>query len=98
RILLQREDGRQVAQVLRFAAHPTLNPRGVGPHGDWPGVSMDLLEEEGGVTIILQGAVGDARADAGPSNAEAFGGRFADEVRGLDDADGIVASAAEVGE
>lgn len=83
RILLERTDGRRVAQVLRFAAHPTLNARGVGPHGDWPGEAMDLLEEEGGVTIVLQGAVGDARAEAGPDRAAAFAGRFAERVHGL---------------
>lgn len=55
-------DGPPIARLLRYAAHPTLNPRGVGPSGDWPGAAMAYLEEEGGVGIVLQGAVGDARA------------------------------------
>ncbi len=62
-IRLRRPDGSRIAEVVRFAAHPTLTPRPIGPAGDWPGAAMERLEEvEGGVAFVLQGAVGDARA------------------------------------
>ncbi|WP_373049482.1 neutral/alkaline non-lysosomal ceramidase N-terminal domain-containing protein [Vulgatibacter sp.] len=61
RVALQRPDGKMVATLARFSAHPTLNPRKVGPAGDWPGFTMERLEEQGGVAFVLPGAVGDAR-------------------------------------
>lgn len=58
---LGRPDGRRIATLARFSAHPTLNPKAVGPAGDWPGFVMERLDEGGGVSFILPGAVGDAR-------------------------------------
>ena len=48
-----------VAELLLFAAHPTLVARKqpvVDP--DWPGRLSQLREERGGVTLVLQGASG----------------------------------------
>lgn len=85
-VRLLRPDGARVAQIVRFAAHPTLEARAFGPSGDWPGAAMAALEEEGGVALVLQGAVGDARADLDAArdlgdealrDAESFGGAVA---------------------
>lgn len=81
RIVLSREDGGTLATVVRAAAHPTLSERGSGPHGDWPGALMRGLEERGGVAFVLQGAVGDARADGG--EREAFASRVASLLEGI---------------
>jgi len=71
-VRILRPDGARVAHLVRFSAHPTLEPRPFGPSGDWPGAAMAALEDEGGVGIVLQGAVGDARADL--DAARALGG------------------------
>ena len=58
-----RGTGGPVAELLLFAAHPTLVPRKrdvVDP--DWPGRLSQLREEPGGVTLVLQGAAGNASA------------------------------------
>ena len=50
-----------VAELLLFAAHPTLVPRqreAVDP--DYPGRLSELREAQGGVVLVLQGAVGNA--------------------------------------
>ncbi len=50
-----------VAELLVFAGHPTLIPRErefVDP--DYPGRLSTLHEEKGGVTLVLQGAAGNA--------------------------------------
>ncbi len=51
-----------VAQLLVFACHPTLVPRppaGLDP--DWPGRLAEMEDARGqGVTLVLQGAVGNA--------------------------------------
>jgi len=89
---LVRPEGAVVAQVARFAAHPTLESRIFGPSGDWPGVAMAAMEEQGGVALVLQGAVGDARADLDaardlggdhPRGAEAFGRAVSRSMAGL---------------
>jgi neutral ceramidase len=51
-----------VAQLLVFACHPTLVPRPpLGLDPDWPGRLADAEGERGhGVTLLLQGAVGNA--------------------------------------
>lgn len=85
-VRLLRPDGAWVARIVRFAAHPTLEARAFGPAGDWPGAAMAALEEEGGVALVLQGAVGDVRADLDAArdpggeaarDAESFGGAVA---------------------
>ncbi|MGI5864659.1 MAG: neutral/alkaline non-lysosomal ceramidase N-terminal domain-containing protein [Myxococcales bacterium] len=57
------DGGAPVARLLIFAAHPTLVARG-GERldGDFPGRLMASLEEEGGVAVFTQGAVGDVSA------------------------------------
>ncbi|HEX8439037.1 neutral/alkaline non-lysosomal ceramidase N-terminal domain-containing protein [Archangium sp.] len=53
--------GGPVAELLVFAAHPTVVPReraSLDP--DWPGRLSQLREEQGGVTLVLQGAGGNA--------------------------------------
>lgn len=71
-------EGGPVAQLLIFACHPTLVPRppsGLDP--DWPG---RLAEAEGdGVTLVLQGAVG----NVSPALREEAGGRLAHFVAQL---------------
>ncbi|MDP1822452.1 MAG: hypothetical protein Q8L48_04400 [Archangium sp.] len=54
-----------VAQVLIISAHPTLVPkRPEGLHPDWPGLLAQRFEREGGpVTLVLQGAGGNASVD-----------------------------------
>ncbi|WP_095984590.1 neutral/alkaline non-lysosomal ceramidase N-terminal domain-containing protein [Cystobacter fuscus] len=62
RAVLRGERG-PVAELLLFASHPTMVPRKrdvVDP--DWPGRVSQLREAEGGVTLLLQGASGNAMA------------------------------------
>lgn len=69
---LLRGDGSRLAMVARVSAHPTLNPRRVGPSGDWPGHAMARLEAEEGVAFLLPGALADARArkEAAPGKGQ----------------------------
>jgi neutral ceramidase len=61
-----------VAQLLVLACHPTLAPRppsGLDP--DWPGRLSDAARARGeGVTLVLQGAVGNASSALHESNGE----------------------------
>ena len=99
RVELARPDGGRIATVLRLAAHPTLLPRRQGPAGDWPGLLMDRLDREGGVSFVVQGAVGDARATrrASPGRrserASTFAATVAEVAAGieLERAPGVVA-------
>ncbi len=54
-----------VAQVLILSAHPTLAARKPeGLHADWPGLLAERLErDQGPVTLVLQGAGGNASID-----------------------------------
>jgi hypothetical protein len=78
-----------VAQVLVLAAHPTLVPRpppGLDP--DWPGRLARMQESVGqGVTLVLQGNVGNVsveRGKTGPdSAAEAFARAVGAQVQAL---------------
>lgn len=54
RVEVLREDGTPIATILRASAHPTIAPR-QGLSGDWPGVVMRGLEEEGGIGFVLPG-------------------------------------------
>lgn len=91
RLRFSRLDGRPVATLLRFSAHPTLTPRSIGPSGDWPGVTMERIESEGGVAFVLPGAVGDARVAKGAGGGRelprvvGFGELVAEESRTLAD-------------
>ncbi|HEX5749621.1 MAG TPA: hypothetical protein VFZ09_25550 [Archangium sp.] len=73
-----------VAELLVFAAHPTVVPRKrdfVDP--DWPGRLSQLREERGGVALVLQGAAGNASVafDEGEGVEKALG--YARAVAGL---------------
>lgn len=88
RLLRLRFDGEAgpLAQLLVLSAHPTLTPRKPSAlHPDWPGVLATTLEAEGGpVTLVLQGAGGNAsvnRAQLGDANA--FAERVVTLVRAL---------------
>ncbi len=62
RVALRGAEG-PVAELLLFAAHPTLVPRRrdvLDP--DWPGRLSEAREAEGGVTLVLQEASGNASA------------------------------------
>lgn len=54
-----------VAQLIIASAHPTLVPkRPDGLHPDWPGLLAERLEQEHGpITLVLQGAGGNASVD-----------------------------------
>lgn len=56
-----------LAQLVIVAAHPTLVPRRPdGLHPDWPGLLAQRLEQDRGpVTLVLQGAGGNASIDRG---------------------------------
>jgi hypothetical protein len=77
-----REDGTAIATILRASAHPTIAPRGV-LSGDWPGVVMRGLEEEGGIGFVLQGASGDAKVE-GEREVASFAQRVLDAARGVE--------------
>jgi len=74
RLVLDGQEG-PVAQLLILACHPTLVPRpppGLDP--DWPGRLADREGELGhGLTLVLQGAVGNASAALTESNGERLG-------------------------
>ena len=57
------DGGAPVARLVTFAAHATLVARdGERLDGDFPSRLMTALEEEGGVALFTQGAVGDVSA------------------------------------
>jgi neutral ceramidase len=59
---LETEAGRRVASLAVVAGHPTLLPRTTPElSAEYPGVAMRQLEAGGGVSLLLQGAAGDAR-------------------------------------
>jgi hypothetical protein len=68
---LERPDGRPVAEVTVFAAHPTfLGRENTRLSGDWPG---RLAAARGhGVRLVLQGAVGDQTHTGAPATAEEY--------------------------
>jgi len=56
-------DGKPIGVLVHFAAHPTvLSPNNMRLSADWPGVMNAQLEKDlgGGVSIFLNGALGDA--------------------------------------
>ena len=76
--------GRPLAQLVVFPAHATtVDPKSRLLSGDWPAA---LARELPGVTVFLQGAVGDQTWTTGPGTApgtEGYGARIAREVTGL---------------
>jgi hypothetical protein len=62
-LVLDTEAGERVATLAIVSAHPTLFPVALPElSADYPGVAMRLLEQTGGVALLLQGAEGDAAA------------------------------------
>ncbi len=74
-----------MATLAVVAAHPTLFPATVPElSADYPGVAMRLLEEGGGVALLLQGAEGDAAAPgSGWQGIRAAGTLVAQRVKDL---------------
>jgi len=83
-VALDSDAGMRVATVAVVAAHPTLFPSALPElSADYPGVAMRLLEEGGGVALLLQGAEGDAAAPlTGWIGMQADGAFVAAHVRG----------------
>ncbi|PTL76455.1 neutral/alkaline non-lysosomal ceramidase N-terminal domain-containing protein [Vitiosangium sp. GDMCC 1.1324] len=83
RAVLRGAEGR-VAELLVFAAHPTVVPRDrafVDP--DWPGRLSVLREEQGGVVMVLQGAGGNVSVSYGEGEGVVRALSFARAVSGL---------------
>jgi hypothetical protein len=75
-----------VAELLIFAAHPTLVPRQreyVDP--DYPGRLSELREAHGGVVLVLQGAVGNASVAFNEGQGVERAAAFAQALSGLAD-------------
>ncbi|MBN1203713.1 MAG: neutral/alkaline non-lysosomal ceramidase N-terminal domain-containing protein [Myxococcaceae bacterium] len=75
-----------VAELLVFAAHPTLVPRKreyVDP--DYPGRLSELREAQGGVVLLLQGAVGNASVAFNEGQGVERAAAFAQALSGLAD-------------
>jgi neutral ceramidase len=75
-----------VAELLLFAAHPTLIPRAqeaVDP--DYPGRLSTLREAPGGVVLVLQGTVGNASVAFNEGQGPARAAGFAQALSGLAD-------------
>jgi hypothetical protein len=84
-LALDGEAGERVATLAVVAAHPTLFPAALPElSADYPGVAMRLLEDDGGVALLLQGAEGDAAAPgSGWQGIQAAGIFVAQHVREL---------------
>ena len=79
-----RDGSGPVAELLVFAAHPTLVPRKrafVDP--DWPGRLSLLREEAGGVALVLQGTVGNVSVAFEEGEGLERVGAYARAVAGL---------------
>jgi hypothetical protein len=75
-----------VAELLLFAAHPTLIPRNreaVDP--DYPGRLSALREAQGGVVFVLQGPVGNASVAFNEGEGVERAAGFAQALSGLTD-------------
>lgn len=85
RLVLEGEKG-PLAQLLVVACHPTLVPRPpLGLDPDWPGRLADREGELGhGVTLVLQGAVGNASTALTESNGERLAHFVAALARAVD--------------
>jgi neutral ceramidase len=85
RVVLRGATG-SVAELLLFAAHPTLVPRKreyVDP--DYPGRLSELREAQGGVVLVLQGAVGNASVAFNEGQGVERAAAFAQALSGLVD-------------
>ena len=82
-VRVDREGGAPVAEIVVFAAHPTiLGEANRLISGDWPG--RFVADGRRGVRLFLQGAIGD-RSVAGPESAspERFGDALSARVEAL---------------
>ena len=69
-------DGKAIAHLVHFAAHPTMLPAKLHEFSpDYPGFLAKHVEKElGGICLFLQGAAGDLSASSpGPAGPEQFG-------------------------
>lgn len=66
-----------IAEVVVFAAHPTLvSGKTDALDPDWPGAFASQREAAGGVTLVLQGAVGNVSVADPTGGPEAFAGKL----------------------
>jgi hypothetical protein len=73
---IEGNDGKPIAHLVNFAAHPTLREAGLRKFSaDYPGVLARLVETQSGAPcLFLQGAAGDLSANpTGARGADAFG-------------------------
>lgn len=107
RVRVESEAGQRVAEVLVFAAHPTLQPRHDGTLSpDYPAAVSEALEASGGgVVLTLVGSGGNAMAQvpgepAPEAKVEAFAravaGRAGQVALGPPSGEGTVRAAAAV--
>jgi hypothetical protein len=73
-----------LAEVVVFAAHPTLvSGKTDALDPDWPGAFASRREAAGGVTLVLQGAVGNVSVADPTGGPEAFAGKLQDVMGGI---------------
>jgi hypothetical protein len=75
-------DGKVIAEVIRAAGHPTLASRHAALlDGDWPARLAATRERDGRVSLLVQGAGGDASVDREiASTPEAFAALVAAQI------------------
>jgi hypothetical protein len=79
-------DGKPIAHVVNFAAHPVLRPADLLKYSaDYPGPLAELVEKETGAPcLFLQGAAGDLSPETGDDRGpDAFGRRLGREALAL---------------
>ena len=78
-------DGKRIATLVNFAAHPTTLPAELLEwSADFPGALRRKVEKEaGGVCVFLQGASGDLSTHRDGLDTDAYGARLADDVLAL---------------
>lgn len=82
RLVFRRPSGAPVAQWVIFAAHPTLVPRPIKALApDYPGLFSSLEENAGaGITVLTQGALGNAVAAVAVDDPAQGPERFAEQL------------------
>ncbi len=54
------EEGKNVANIVNYGAHPTASGKNTQISRDWPGVMIDILDDvTGGITAFFNGPIGD---------------------------------------
>jgi neutral ceramidase len=85
-VRIEGEDGKAIAHLVNFAAHPTLQDEKLRKFSaDYPGALARLVESETGAPcLFLQGAAGDLSANPGATrDAGAFGQEVGREILGM---------------